>query len=75
MTHFLIFLFICFWLRWVFVAACGLPPAAATGGYSLVMVPSQAFRPTDILAAASSESLHSFILDPQKLCDNKCLLF
>ena len=27
-------LFICFWLRWVFVAACGLSLVAASGGYS-----------------------------------------
>ena len=27
--------FIYFWLRWVFVAACGLSLVAARGGYSL----------------------------------------
>ena len=30
-------LFIYFWLRWIFVAACGLSPVAASGGYSLVV--------------------------------------
>ena len=30
----LFFLFICFWLHWVFVAACGLPLVVASGGYS-----------------------------------------
>ena len=29
-------LFIYFWLRWVFIAACGLSPVAASGGYSLL---------------------------------------
>ena len=29
-----IYLFIYFWLRWVFVAACGLPLVAVSGGYS-----------------------------------------
>ena len=29
-----IYLFIYFWLRWVFVAACGLSLVAASGGYS-----------------------------------------
>ena len=33
-THF--YLCIYFWLRWVFVAACGLPLVAARGGYSLL---------------------------------------
>ena len=28
------FLFICFWLRWVFLAAHGLPLVVASGGYS-----------------------------------------
>ena len=37
--HFLIFYkfiysFIYFWLRWVFVAACGLSLVVASGGYS-----------------------------------------
>ena len=27
-----------FWLRWVFVAALGLSPVVASGGYSLVVV-------------------------------------
>ena len=31
---FFIYLFIYFWLRWVFVAACGLSLVAASGGYS-----------------------------------------
>ena len=29
-----IYLFIYFWLRWVFIAACGLSVVAASGGYS-----------------------------------------
>ena len=29
-------LFIYFWLRWVFIAACGLSLAVASGGYSLL---------------------------------------
>ena len=29
-------LFIYFWLRWVFVAVCGLSLVAASGGYSLL---------------------------------------
>ena len=29
-------LFIYFWLRWVFVAMCGLSLVAASGGYSLL---------------------------------------
>ena len=29
-----LFVFIYFWLRWVFVAVCGLSLAAASGGYS-----------------------------------------
>ena len=29
-----IFVFIYFWLRWIFVAACGLSLVAASGGYS-----------------------------------------
>ena len=32
--HFFCF---CFWLRWVFVAACGLSLVAASGGYSLAV--------------------------------------
>ena len=31
------FLFVYFWLRWVFVAVCGLPLLVASGGYSLVV--------------------------------------
>ena len=31
---FLIYLFIYFWLRWVFVAVCGLSLVVASGGYS-----------------------------------------
>ena len=31
-------LFIYFWLHWVFVAACRLSPAAASGGSSLAAV-------------------------------------
>ena len=31
-------LFICFWLCWVFIAACGLSLVAASRGYSLVAV-------------------------------------
>ena len=30
----LFYLFIYFWLRWVFVVACGLSLVAASGGYS-----------------------------------------
>ena len=33
----LINLFIYFWLRWVFVAACRLSPVVASGGYSVVV--------------------------------------
>ena len=33
---FFFFSFIYLWLRWVFVAACGLSLAAASGGYSLL---------------------------------------
>ena len=29
-----VYLFIYFWLRWVFVAACGFPLVVASGGYS-----------------------------------------
>ena len=32
------YLFIYFWLCWVFVAARGLSPVGASGGYSLVAV-------------------------------------
>ena len=32
------YLFIYFWLRWVFFAACGLCLVAESGGYSPVMV-------------------------------------
>ena len=32
-NRFIYFLFIYFWLRWVFVAARGLPLVAASGGY------------------------------------------
>ena len=32
----LFILFIYFWLRWVFIAACGLSLVAASGGYSLL---------------------------------------
>ena len=30
------YLFICFWLYWVFIAVCRLPPVVVSGGYSLV---------------------------------------
>ena len=30
-------LFIYFWLRWVFVATCGLSLVAVSGGYSLLL--------------------------------------
>ena len=33
-TNFSIYLLTYFWLCWVFVAVCGLPLAAASGGYS-----------------------------------------
>ena len=32
--YFKLYLFIYFWLRWVFVAACGLSLVAVSGGYS-----------------------------------------
>ena len=31
-------MFVHFWLRWVFVAACGLPLVVVSGGNSLVAV-------------------------------------
>ena len=37
-SKFLIIFKICFWLSWVFVAACGLSLAAVSGDYSLVVV-------------------------------------
>ena len=34
-----IYLSICFWLHWAFIAAHGLSRVAMTGGYSLVLAP------------------------------------
>ena len=33
----LLFYFLLFWLRWVFVAACGLSLVAASGSYSVAV--------------------------------------
>ena len=35
-NKFIYFLFIYFWLRWVFIAVCGLSLVVASGGYSLL---------------------------------------
>ena len=35
-THWYIYVFICFWMCWVFVAPCGLSLVAESGGYFLV---------------------------------------
>ena len=47
---FKIYLFIYFWLRWVFVAVCGLSLVAASGGYSFGVVRSLLIAVASLIA-------------------------
>ena len=56
-SFFFFFLFIYFWLRWVFVAARGLSPVAASGGYSSLQCADFSLRWPFLLQSTSSRSV------------------
>ena len=74
-THQEFYKFICFWLRWVFVAVHGLILVAASGGYSSLRCVSFSLQWLLLWRSTSSRHMGSVVVAHGLSCSAACGIF